>query len=68
MTLLLRATYPAYRSITRLLFSLNVSETEDQDEFDADSDEGGQERKKKWTRSKDKSLADAPLTGDKEVG
>ncbi|CAM9757050.1 unnamed protein product [Ectocarpus sp. 8 AP-2014] len=44
-----------------------ASETEDQDEFDADRDEGGQERKKKWTRSKDKSLADAPLTGDKEV-
>ncbi|CAN0133352.1 unnamed protein product [Ectocarpus sp. 6 AP-2014] len=44
-----------------------ASETEDQDEFDADRDEGGQERKNKWTRSKDKSLADAPLTGDKEV-
>ncbi|CAM9602015.1 unnamed protein product [Ectocarpus sp. 13 AM-2016] len=44
-----------------------ASDTEDQDEFDADRNEGGQERKKKWTRSKDKSLADAPLTGDKEV-
>ncbi|CAB1115363.1 unnamed protein product [Ectocarpus sp. CCAP 1310/34] len=44
-----------------------ASETEDRDEFDAERDEGDQERKKKWARSKDKSLTDAPLTGDKEV-
>lgn len=44
-----------------------MSDSEKDNEFDTDSEEGDKGPKKKWGRNKDKGPADAPQAGDKEV-